>query len=138
MRGLLLPKLETVKSQALVEFALIVPLLLLVLMGIFDLGWAVYAKNTITDAAREGARAGIVLSATDAQISARVHAAAPSLANLQVTIDPPVIRTFNQPITVTIVYTYVPVTPLIGQIVTGSGLRLQGSSSMIVEGVIPY
>ena len=125
-------------GQALVEFALVVPLLILILMGIFDLGWAVYAKNTITDAAREGARTGIVLSATDAQITSRVRAAAPSLSNLQVTIVPATTRTYGQPITVTVVYTYVPITPLIGQIVTGNGLRLQGTSSMNVEGVIQY
>ena len=130
-------KSRTKAGQALVEFALIVSLLMMILMGIFDLGWAAYAKNTVADAAREGARTGIVLAATDAQIMSRVRAAAPGLANLQITITPTTTRTFGQPITVTVVYTYTPITPLIGRIVTGSGLPLVGTSSMEVEGVIP-
>ncbi len=48
------------RGQALVEFALIIPLFLLLLVGIFDLGRAVFAYNTLTNAAREGARIAIV------------------------------------------------------------------------------
>src|SRR5688572_17121227 len=48
------------RGQALVEFALIIPLFLLLLVGIFDLGRAVFAFNTLTNAAREGARIAIV------------------------------------------------------------------------------
>lgn len=47
-------------GQALVEFALILPLLILVLVGIFDFGRAIYAFNTISNAAREAVRIGIV------------------------------------------------------------------------------
>ena len=115
-------------------------LLLLLIVGILDLGWAVYAKNTLSDAAREGARTGIILATTDAQICARVQAAAPSLSLActasQINIVPTGTRTFGVPITVTVTYTYTPLTPIIGRIVTGSGLRLTASSSMIVEGVI--
>ena len=48
------------RGQSLVEFALALPLLILLLMGIFDLGRAVYAYNTIANAAREAVRVGIV------------------------------------------------------------------------------
>jgi Flp pilus assembly protein TadG len=44
----------------LVEFALILPVLLLLLMGLFDFGRAIYAFNTISNAAREGARIAII------------------------------------------------------------------------------
>ena len=47
-------------GQALVEFALIVPIFLLILMGILDLGRAVYASSTINNAAREAGRRAIV------------------------------------------------------------------------------
>ncbi len=48
------------RGQALVEFALVFPVFILLLLGILDLGRAVYAYNTIGDAAREGARVAIV------------------------------------------------------------------------------
>ena len=48
------------RGQGLVEFALVFPVFILLLFGIFDLGRAVYAYNTIGDAAREGARVAIV------------------------------------------------------------------------------
>lgn len=46
---------------AVVEFALLLPLLLIILFGIVDFGFMLYDKAVITNAAREGARAGIVL-----------------------------------------------------------------------------
>ena len=48
------------RGQALVEFGLALPILILLLVGIFDLGRAVYAFNTVNNAAREGARLAIV------------------------------------------------------------------------------
>ena len=45
------------KAQELVEFALVLPLLILVLFGAVDLGRAFHAAITIANAAREGARA---------------------------------------------------------------------------------
>ena len=48
------------RGQGLVEFALVFPVFILLLFGILDLGRAVYAYNTIGDAAREGARVAIV------------------------------------------------------------------------------
>jgi Flp pilus assembly protein TadG len=51
---------ERTRGQALVEFALILPVFLLVLMGILDLGRAVYYSSTLSNAAREAARQAIV------------------------------------------------------------------------------
>jgi Flp pilus assembly protein TadG len=47
-------------GQGLVEFALVIPILLLIFFGIFDLGRAVYAFNTISNAARQAVRVAIV------------------------------------------------------------------------------
>jgi hypothetical protein len=52
------------ESQALIEFALISPVLLLLVFGIIDIGRAVYYYDTIKHAAREGARAAVRASAT--------------------------------------------------------------------------
>ena len=48
------------RGQALVEFALVLPIFILLLVAIFDLGRAAFAYNTLTNAAREGARMAIV------------------------------------------------------------------------------
>jgi Flp pilus assembly protein TadG len=48
------------RGQTLVEFALILPVFLLVLFGILDLGRGVLAFNSIANGAREGARVAIV------------------------------------------------------------------------------
>ena len=47
-------------GQALVEMALILPILLMLLLGIFEFGRAWNTKQVITDAAREGARLAVV------------------------------------------------------------------------------
>jgi Flp pilus assembly protein TadG len=48
------------RGQSLVETALVLPILLLILMGIFDFGRAVFAYNAVSNAAREAARVAIV------------------------------------------------------------------------------
>ncbi len=48
------------RGAAVVEFALILPILLVLLVGGIDASLAFYDKAVITNASREGARAGIV------------------------------------------------------------------------------
>jgi Flp pilus assembly protein TadG len=58
-------------GQAAVEFALVLPLLFVVLFGAVEFGVGMYDKAVLTNASREGARAGIVAMTprlTDAQI----------------------------------------------------------------------
>jgi Flp pilus assembly protein TadG len=47
------------ESQALIEFALVSPILLLLIFGIIDLGRAVFYYDTLNHAAREGARTAV-------------------------------------------------------------------------------
>jgi hypothetical protein len=56
-----LPK-NNQRSQALIEFALISPVLLLLLFGIIDIGRAVFYYDTLSHAAREGARTAVQAS----------------------------------------------------------------------------
>jgi len=44
------------RSQALIEFALVSPVLLLLLFGVIDIGRAIFYYDTLNHAAREGAR----------------------------------------------------------------------------------
>ena len=52
------------RGAAAVEFALILPVLVLILFGIIEFGLLLYDQQVITNASREGARAGIVQAAT--------------------------------------------------------------------------
>jgi Flp pilus assembly protein TadG len=52
------------RGQALVEFALVAPILLLLILGLVDFARAWNAYQVITDAAREGARAAVINNAT--------------------------------------------------------------------------
>lgn len=60
-------------GQTLAEFALVLPMVILLLLALFDAGRAVYAYNAITNAAREGARLAIV-NQDEATIQARTKA----------------------------------------------------------------
>ncbi|MBQ3602383.1 MAG: pilus assembly protein [Clostridia bacterium] len=47
-------------GQAMVEFALILPIFLLILCGIIDFGWLFYNQLSLNNACREGARYAVV------------------------------------------------------------------------------
>jgi Flp pilus assembly protein TadG len=49
-----------VRGQALAEFALVVPVFLIILFAIIDLGRFVYTANALSNGAREAARVGSV------------------------------------------------------------------------------
>ena len=61
------------RGQSLVEFALILPFLLILLMGIFEIGRAWQKYQVITDAAREGARVAAIGSGDASVDSAAVY-----------------------------------------------------------------
>lgn len=48
------------RGQALVEFAFVLPILLLLLIGILDFGRAIFAYNSVSNAARSATRVAIV------------------------------------------------------------------------------
>ena len=52
------------RGAQIIEFALVLPVLLLILLLVIDFGFLVYNKAVITNASREAARNGTVLSAT--------------------------------------------------------------------------
>lgn len=72
------------RGAAAVEFALLLPVLLVVLFGLIDFGRALNAQITLTQAAREGARLD-ALGDTNAQVIARAKGAATGLSPVTVT-----------------------------------------------------
>jgi Flp pilus assembly pilin Flp len=67
------------RGAAAVEFALLLPVVLLLLFGIVDFGRALNAQITITQAAREGARLG-ALGVAPATVVTKTQAAATGLS----------------------------------------------------------
>ena len=55
-------KLQSESGASAVEFALLLPVLMMILFGIIEFGLALYRQAILTNASREGARLGIVQS----------------------------------------------------------------------------
>ena len=74
------------RGQTLVEFAMVLPIVVAIMLALFDLGRAVYSSNTLAQAARSAARTAIVnQNVTNVRNSA--IAAAPTLALKSSNID---------------------------------------------------
>lgn len=71
------------RGAAAVEFALMLPLLLLLVFGIIDFGRALNAQVTLTQAAREGAR---LVALNQPNVVTRTQGAATGLSNVTVTV----------------------------------------------------
>lgn len=95
---LLRPAEREEQGQALVEFAFVLPVLLLLIFGLFDVARAVWQENTLAYAAREGTRYAIVhgsasespaTQASHAAVAAVVRDAAVGVSNITVTVTYP-------------------------------------------------
>ncbi len=53
------------RGAAIVEFAVVLPLLLTILFGIIEYGWVFMVRQTLQTSAREGARIAILQTSTD-------------------------------------------------------------------------
>jgi Flp pilus assembly protein TadG len=56
------------RGQAMVELALVLPVFILLMVGIFDLGRVIWVNDTLSTAAREAARFAIVHGGTDSNL----------------------------------------------------------------------
>jgi Flp pilus assembly protein TadG len=69
---------ERQRGQSLVEFAIVLPVIFMIILGLFDLGRAVFTYNTLAQAARQANRTAIVDQNTD-RVKAMAIAAAPTI-----------------------------------------------------------
>jgi Flp pilus assembly protein TadG len=74
------------KGQSLVEFALIVPVILLLLFGMFDIGRVLFSAVALEQAAREGARVASV-GKTNAEVIASITSATTGLDSSRVSVS---------------------------------------------------
>jgi Flp pilus assembly protein TadG len=136
------------RGQALVEFALVIPLFLLLLFSLFDLGTAVFTYNSLTNAAREGARLAIVnqdtpsilLRAKNAVSIAEINDPSVTVNFYQANVDgTPNTSSTCSPVAVgclavvSFEATYHPLTPIIGNLVFKNGVTFSAKSVLSVE-----
>ncbi len=87
-------KLRDQKGAAVVEFAVVLPLLLMVVFGIIEFGLLIYNKAMITNASREAARAGVVFS-TDLATGSLDRLSEADMANIVNTYSQAYLITFS-------------------------------------------
>ena len=125
------------KGQALVEFAIILPILLLFVMGIAQFGMMLNAYLTIQNSAREGARLGIV-GGSNVEISNLIISISPSLTpeNLTVNVTPDEVnRSSGETLTLTVIYNYHLTVPIISTML-GNVVELKAQTTMRIEWVV--
>jgi Flp pilus assembly pilin Flp len=91
------------RGAAALEFALIAPVLLLLLLGIIEFGFMFQAQLALTHAAREGARMAAVGKYDAATVLDRAY---PVTATITTIPDPPSAAVSGQPITITLTHQY--------------------------------
>ena len=123
-------------GQSLLEFAITMPLLLLLVMGVFDLGRGIYYYSAIHNAAREGTRYGAINHCDVTGIKNRAKQMA-GLGDGLVVKEP---QKFSTPeglldrIKVTVEFTFEPVTPLVGDFLGSNGkVELKSQARQIIE-----
>ena len=127
------------QGQTLVEFALLLPVFLLIVVIVIDLGRAIYFYSTIHNAAREGARYGIIYpnDNTGMENTAVDYAFGLGLIVSDVTAGlgvPQIVDGFPNPtVKVSIEYSFTPVTPLVSNFLPGGQLTLSSEAIMRTE-----
>lgn len=110
--------LKNKKGQSLVEFAIILPLLLLIVMAIIEFGMMLNSYIALENASREGARIGIIGS-SNSEIQNQIITISPSLNSslLTVNITPSESsRRSGDPLTVRLTYNYNLTVPVISSL----------------------
>lgn len=125
-------------GQALAEFALVLPVLLILVIGIIEFGRAWNARQVITDAAREGARLAVVADPTvdqatvDTRIRAALGRAGLDAATATITLDAARWRLTGDVMTVSVMvpYRFTFLGPLMGLLAGNDRVTLTGTAVM--------
>ncbi len=118
-------------GQSLVEFALTLPLVLLLVFTFLDLGRAVYYKSVLNNAVREGARyASVRKEVTSEEVVDYMDSY--SVAE-QFSYPNPAFTYDGDYVTVSASYEFSPITPFLAQLLgEGNTLMLTAESTMLL------
>ena len=133
------------RGQGLVEFALVFPIMMVLLIAVFDMGRLVFAYNDITNSARSGARVAIIdQTAGVAQTATINQATSLGLKPADVTIDYlksdlsapcPTPKQLGCVAHVKVRFAWTAITPIIGSIV--GPITVTAESRMPIERIYP-
>jgi len=129
--------LKNKKGSALVEMAIILPVLFLIVFGIFEFGRAMYITNTLNNAARYGARLAVVstqplnTASLITEIKNHTSLSTTDLDLLEIIISP-YPTSSGTVINVTAAIPFSPITPYMQEFFP-SGYKLKGEASMRYE-----
>ncbi|OQY16909.1 MAG: hypothetical protein B6I35_15300 [Anaerolineaceae bacterium 4572_32.2] len=121
------------RGQSMLEFALVLPVLLIILAGVLDLGRLYFAYVAVTDAAGEGASYAAIHPDNTAEIVARAQDATGGL----VEIDSDMVDVYQPPdldqaIAVDVTYEFTLATPVVGTILPDGVIMLHAVAIELV------
>jgi Flp pilus assembly protein TadG len=136
--------LGSARGSEVVEFALVSPVVLLVLGGILDFGFLFNNYTVVTNAAREGARMAAIPGSAEADVKERVNkyiqAAGLTLSGVSTTVEPVAVvvggRNINAvKVKVSYPYNYMILGPLVQMVGGGSfaAITLKTAATMRTE-----
>ncbi|GLY02631.1 MULTISPECIES: TadE/TadG family type IV pilus assembly protein [Actinoplanes] len=127
------------EGAAAVEMAIVLPLLLLILFGIIDMGRLMQQQIQLTEAAREGARLG-ALNGSAAQVKTKVSGIVGTDVTLTYPTGQPAVclaaSIVGQDSTVVVTRTFAPVTPLWKMMQMYGGSSSPGTVTLKATGVM--
>ncbi len=125
-------------GQSLVEFAILLPLLLIIIMFFFDMGRLVFYFTVLNNAARDGARYGAVRespnSTTVVNEIAIIDTTRSHIYGLPDTVGVTVTKsTSARTLTVVTDYCYSPITPFVSTLLGSGCFPVNGEATMFIE-----
>ena len=126
---------EGERGTAILEMALLLPVLLLVVLGTIDFGRAVYVHNALANAARDGARFASVdpTNTTCIKTLAERNSSLANLGNSDVTVTRGGSLDLGQPVTVAVQSTYQPLSSLLAGAIGVNTITLRASATMEIR-----
>ncbi len=119
------------RGQDLMEYALVLPIMLLILMSILDLGRVVYVYSSLHNSVRDGARYGIISPTDSAGIQSVVFDKAVGLDPADLVVS--VVQPNQETIQVGATDQFTAVSPVVAALIGGNPWEVGSQATMRVE-----
>jgi Flp pilus assembly protein TadG len=126
-------KRHQLRAAAVVEMAVVLPILLTILFGIIEFGWTFMVYQNMTNATREGCRVAVLEGSTDSDVTTRVsdYMTLVGLKNYNVTLTHATSTDPTETVVITVPYSSV---SLLGGYFGSTNFNLTSKACMRKEG----